>query len=71
MEVDETDSRANCRFLVQIDAHRVNVAFTRPVRVPDVWPAVSGVLARSFASHIARADTTVRDAGPKRPGIGN
>jgi sortase A len=46
MGIDETTPSANRGSLVQVDAHRANVAFARPVRVPDVRAAASGVLGR-------------------------
>jgi len=42
---------------VQIDARRANVAGARPVPVPEVRPAVSGLLARAFTGPIARTGT--------------
>ena len=55
--------RANRRPLVQIDAHRANVALTRPVRVPDVRAAASGVLGATFTGRGERDGIAVRRAG--------
>ena len=54
--------------LVQVDARRANVALTRPVPVPDVRAAASGVLGRSFTGRAARAGIAVRKTGPRRLG---
>ena len=51
--VDETTPSAQRGSLVPVDAHRDNVAVRRPVRVPDVRAAVSGVLGRAFAGRAA------------------
>jgi hypothetical protein len=56
---------------VQVDARGANVALTRPVRVPDLWAAASGVLGRAFTGHAARDGIAVRSAGPKGFGNGN
>lgn len=56
---------------MQDNAHRANVALARPVRVPDVQAAASGVLGRTFTGRAERAGITVRDAGPKAFGNGN
>jgi len=69
--IDETTPSANRGSLVQVDAHRANVALTRPVRMPDVRTEVSGVLGRAFAGHTACERTAVRNPGPRRLGSGN
>jgi hypothetical protein len=71
MWIDETDPIANREFLVQVDACRANVARTRPVRVPEVRAAASGVLGRTCARSAAREGIALRSAGPKRLGNGN
>jgi hypothetical protein len=68
MEIDETDPSANRGFLVQIDALGANVAFARPVRMPDVRAAASGVLGRTIAGEAACDGIAARDRGPKRLG---
>ena len=53
---------------MQTDARRADVAGARPVRVPDVRQAVSGLLATTFARHFARAGTAGRNAVSERFG---
>ena len=71
MWIDETNPSANRGSLVQVDAHRDNVALTRAVRVPDVRAAVSGVLGTSFNGHAERDGIAARDGGRKRLVKGN
>ncbi len=53
--VDETIDRANRRSAVQVDAFSANVAFTWTVRVPDMWPPISRLLAATDTGICARA----------------
>ena len=56
---------------MQVDAHGANVALARPVRVPDVRTAASGVLGTAFTGE-CRGMVLPRDVhGPKRLGSGN
>ena len=57
--IDEAGANANRGSLVQADAHRANVALARPVRVPDVWAAASGVLGRTRTGFASRCGITV------------
>jgi hypothetical protein len=45
---------------VQVDALSADVAFTRTVRVPDVWPAVSRLLAATDTGIFASAASASR-----------
>jgi hypothetical protein len=54
MGIDETTPRANRGCLVQGDAHSADVARTRPVRVPDMRAAASGVLGTTSTGPTAR-----------------
>jgi hypothetical protein len=65
---DEIDPSANRGSLVQVDAHRANVALARPVRVPDVRSAASSVLGATFTGHAARDAFIMRNAGTRRLG---
>jgi len=71
METNETTPSANRRPLVQADARRANVALAWPLRVPDLRPAVSGVLGRAFTRRTPRAGFAARHECPTRPGAGN
>lgn len=70
MWVDETESSANREFRVQVDAHRDNVAFAWPIRVPGVRSAASGLLGTTFTGRAARGGISDRNAGPKHLGDG-
>ena len=47
---------------MQVDAHSANVAIARPVRVPDVRAATSGVLGATSTGLPARGGLAVRNA---------
>ncbi len=55
--MDETDPSANRGSVVQVDARSADVAFTRPVRVPDMRAAPSGVLGTAPGRHAAGRGT--------------
>ncbi len=52
---------------MQVDARRANVAVTRPVRVPDVWAAVLGVLGAVFTSRDERDGIAGQKTRPNQP----
>lgn len=66
MWTNETGSGANHESLVQVNARGANVAVARPVRVQEMRPAISGMLATTVAGRITRAGIPGRDAGPER-----
>jgi hypothetical protein len=68
MWIYETSSSAIRESLVQVDAHGANVALARPIRVPDVRAAVSGVLGSAFPGRHAQYGAARRNAGSERPG---
>ena len=45
---------------MQVNALPTNVALTRTLRVPDVWPAVSSLLGATHIGIFARAGTAWR-----------
>jgi len=59
---DETDPSTRCKSLVQIDAHRAHVAFSRPLRVPDVRAVAWSVLGATRTDE-AGAGSAERNAG--------
>ena len=67
-EADTIEDRGS---LVQVNAYGDDVAITRPLRVPDVRTAASGVLGRAVAVHTARGAIAMRNTGPKRLGNRN
>src|ERR1019366_4967290 len=62
-ELDETTSRAVCGSMVQRDALGAYVAFTWPIRVPEVRAAASGVLGTAPAGHAANDGSAARSSG--------
>jgi len=70
LEIDETDPSANRGFLVQIDAHRANVALARSIRMPYLRPA-SGMLGTTLSGHAACEGVAARNESSKRIRNGN